>query len=297
MADISDFDYGGQAVMEGVMMRGRRNVAVAVRHPSGRIVLHLEPLEGSLYSSRWAKVPFLRGLLVLWDTLILGVRALIFSANVALEEEKVEFKGPAVWGMVLVSLAFTIGLFFLLPVLLVGLVDRFIPSSFLINILEGLLRLGLFIGYIALIGIWPDIRRFFAYHGAEHKAINAYEAGAPLTPQSVSSYTTAHVRCGTGFLLVVLVSSIFLFALIGRPPFLWRLLSRILLIPLMVSLSYEFIKFAAHHQDNPLLRALLYPGLALQGLTTREPEEGMLEVAIAALNSLLDAEREEAAPT
>jgi len=284
-----EFDYGGQAVMEGVMMRGRNSMAVAVRHPSGRIVIHNEPLKSPLYTSRWWRLPFLRGLVVLWDTLVLGMRSLIYSANVALEEEEVEFRGPAVWGLVLVSLTFAIGIFFLVPLLLVGLIDRFITSALVSNLIEGVLRLGLFLGYIGLIGLLPDIRRFFAYHGAEHKTINAYEAGAPLNPASVTAYTTAHTRCGTGFLLFVLVLSIFVFALLGRPPFIWRILSRLLLIPLIVSVIYEFIKFAARHQDNPLLRALVSPGLALQSLTTREPDEEMLEVAIAALESLLAA--------
>lgn len=287
-----EFDYGGQAVMEGVMMRGRRSMAVAVRHPSGRIVIHNESLKSPLYTSRWWRLPFLRGLVVLWDTLGLGMRSLIYSANVALEEEEVEFRGPAVWGLVFVSLAFAIAIFFLVPLLLVGLIDRFITSALVSNLIEGVLRLGLFLGYIWLIGLLPDIRRFFAYHGAEHKTINAYEAGAPLDPASVAGYATAHARCGTGFLLFVLVVSILVFALLGRPPFILRILSRLLLIPLIVSPVYEFIKFAAHHQDNPLLRALVSPGLALQSLTTREPDEGMLEVAIAALESVLAAKEE-----
>ncbi len=288
--EAQEIDYGGQAVMEGVMMRGRRSMAVAVRHPSGRIVIHNESLKSPLYTSRWWRLPFLRGLVVLWDTLGLGMRSLIYSANVALEEEEVEFRGPAVWGLVLVSLAFAIGIFFLVPLLLVGLIDRFITSALVSNLIEGVLRLGLFLGYIWLIGLLPDIRRFFAYHGAEHKTINAYEAGAPLDPASVAAYATAHTRCGTGFLLFVLVLSILVFALLGRPPFIWRILSRLLLIPLIVSLVYEFIKFAAHHQDNPFLRALISPGLALQSFTTREPDEEMLEVAIVALRSLLVAE-------
>jgi len=286
---VKEFDYGGQAVMEGVMMRDRNSMAVAVRHPSGRIVIHNEPLESPLYTSRWWRLPFLRGLVILWDTLALGMRSLIYSANVALEEEEVEFRGPAVWGLVLVSLAFAIGIFFLVPLLLVGLIDRFITSALVSNLIEGGLRLGLFVGYIGLIGLLPDIRRFFAYHGAEHKTINAFEAGAPLDPASVAAYATAHTRCGTGLLLFVLVLSILVFALLGRPPFIWRILSRLLLIPLIVSLVYEFIKFAARHQDNPLLRALVSPGIALQSLTTREPDEEMLEVAIAALESLLAA--------
>jgi len=264
-------------------------MAVAVRHPTGEILVHHEPLTASIYTSRWGRLPFLRGLVLLWDALVLGVRSLMFSANVALaEEEDVSFDGPLAWGTLLVSLILGIGIFFLGPVFVVRLIDPYLRSSLASNVIEGLVRLGLFLGYVAAIGLLPDIQRVFAYHGAEHKAINAYEAGAELTPGSVRSFSTVHARCGTGFLLVVMVASIFVFSLAGRPGLALRLLSRVALIPVIAGLAYEFIRFsAARYQRNRLVRWLIAPSLALQRLTTREPDESMLEVAIAALKRVL----------
>ena len=274
------------------MMRGSKTMAVAVRHPSGEIIVHSEPLTARIYTSRWGKLPFVRGLALLWDALVLGIRTLMFSADVALaEEEDVSFGGPLMWGTLLISLLFAVGFFFLMPLLLVSLVDRYITSSLLSNIIEGAIRLTLFLAYVVAIGRLPDIRRVFAYHGAEHKTINAYEDGAPLETEAVRAYSTAHARCGTGFLLVVMVLFIFLAALLGRPPIVVRLLSRLLLIPVVASLAYEFIKFsAARCQSNAFIRALIAPNLALQSLTTREPDDSMLEVAIAALKRVLAGE-------
>ncbi len=264
-------------------------MAVAVRHPSGEIVLHGEPLTAGIYTSRWGQLPFLRGLALLWDALVLGVRSLMFSADVALaEEEEVSFDGPLAWGTIAVSLALGVGIFFMAPVFVVRLVDPYLGSSLVSNVIEGVVRLGLFIGYVAAIGLLPDIQRVFAYHGAEHKTINAYEAGAELTPESVGRFSTVHVRCGTGFLLVVMVLSVFVFSLAGRPGLLLRLFSRVALIPLIAGLAYEFIRFSAdHYQQSRLVRWLISPSLALQRLTTREPDESMLEVAIAALKRVL----------
>ncbi|MHB9034943.1 MAG: DUF1385 domain-containing protein, partial [Anaerolineae bacterium] len=203
---------------------------------------------------------------------------------------------PLAWGTVAVSLAFGVGLFFLLPALLTGLIDRAISSALLSNLLEGLVRLAIVISYLALTGLMPDIRRVFAYHGAEHKTINAYEAGAELTPAGVAPYSTAHTRCGTGFLLVVVVIFILLSTFLGRPPLLLRLASRIILIPIVAGIAYEWLKFSAHHYAHSrIIRILAAPGLALQRLTTREPEPAMLEVAIAALQSVL-ASQETAQP-
>lgn len=282
--------FGGQAVIEGVMMRGRTALAVAVRAPSGQIVLHTEPLDRRIYASRWSRVPFLRGLTVLWDALVLGIRTLIFSANVALEGEEAEFKGPAVWGTLLFSLILAVSIFFVLPTLIINYLDQFIASSMLSNLVEGLIRLAFFLAYIALIGLSADIRRVFAYHGAEHKTINAYEQGAPLDPAAVQRFPTAHLRCGTSFLLLVFVVAILLFALLGRPPLWERIFSRLLLIPVIVGLSYEFIRFSARHAGSLWLSWLTWPGLLLQRLTTREPDDGMVEVAIAALRPLIDIE-------
>lgn len=287
---MSEYHYGGQAILEGVMMRGRQNVSVAVRAPSGKIVTHREPLDSPLYRSPLSKLPFVRGLVMLWDTLALGYRALTFSANVALEEEDVKFGGGMMWGTLIVSLLFGIGLFFLLPTFLVGLIDRTIDSAFLSNLVEGFIRIAIFLGYLAAISLLPDIRRVFAYHGAEHKAVNAYEAGVPLEVTSVQRRTTAHTRCGTSFLLAVMVIFVLLSTLLGRPPFWQRLLWRIVLIPVVAGISYEWLKFSAAHDDHPVMRWLTAPGLALQRFSTREPSDDMVEVAIVALRDVIAAD-------
>jgi uncharacterized protein YqhQ len=228
----------------------------------------------------------------LWDALGIGVRALLWSANVAVADDAkgVQFQGPAVWGTLAVSLTFSIALFFLTPSFLVGLFDAYIQSELLTNILEGVVRLGLVVGYIALVGQLSEVRRVFQYHGAEHKTINAYEAGAELTPASVQKFSLQHPRCGTGFLLVVVVLSIFFFALLGRPPLWLRLISRVVLIPIVATVAYEFIRFGAAHYSNPIIRALLAPSMALQKLTTRQPDDSMVEVAITAFTKALAAE-------
>ncbi len=283
----SGFPYGGQAVLEGIMMRGRRWATVAVRAPSSEIVLHSERLPRALYSGWFIKVPFVRGVAMLWDTLVLGMRALMYSANVALKEEEAELSKPMMWGTAGVAIVFAIALFFVAPLLLVGLADHYIESSFVSNVVEGLIRLAVFLAYLWGIGWMPDIRRVFAYHGAEHKCINAHEAGSPLEPSSAASCTTAHPRCGTSFLLVVMAISILIFALLGRPPMALRILSRIVLVPVIAGVAYEFIKFTAVHYSNRLVRWMAAPGLALQRLTTREPDESMLEVGMAALKEVM----------
>ena len=284
------FPYGGQAVLEGVMMRGRRWSTVAVRAPSSEIVLHSERLPRALYDGWFIKVPFLRGIGMLWDTLVLGMKALMFSADVALQEEgegPAELSKPLMWGTVAVAILFAIGLFFVAPLLLVGLVDHYIQSSFVSNVVEGVIRLGVFLLYIWSIGWMPDIRRVYAYHGAEHKCINAREAGRPLDVASAVPFTTAHPRCGTSFLLVVMAVSILVFALLGRPPMVWRIVSRVVLVPVIAGVAYEFIKFTAAHYSNRLVRWMAAPGLLLQRLTTREPDESQLEVGMAALKEVI----------
>lgn len=269
-------------------MRGSQSMAVAVRQPDGEILVHTEPLDPRIYTGPVSQWPFLRALPMLWDALVLGMRTLMFSADVAMaEEEKVEFKGPLAWGTMAVSLIVAVAIFFVTPLLLVGLIDRYITFSFLSNLVEGLIRLLLLVGYIWAIGFMPDIRRVFAYHGAEHKTINAYEADAPLEPKVVQTFTTLHPRCGTGFLLIVVVISILVFSLLGRPPMLWRILSRIVLIPVVAGLGYEVLKFGAAHRHNRLVRWVLAPSLALQHLTTREPTLDMLQVSITALQRVL----------
>ncbi len=287
---MGSFHYGGQAVMEGVMMRGRTATATAVRAPNGEIVIRRKPLTSAIYTSNWARLPFVRGLVLLWETLSLGIGSLMFSASVALAEEEEEMSGAVLWGTLATALALAIGLFFVTPLLLTGLADQFIESPLVSNLVEGAIRLAIFVGYIWGVGRMPDIKRFFIYHGAEHKTINAYEDGVALEPGKVAAYSTAHRRCGTSFLLVVVVLSVFVFALLGRPDMVMRIASRILLVPVIASIAYELIRLGADHPRNPLIRAILSPGMLMQRLTTGEPDEGQLEVAITALRQVLEAD-------
>jgi uncharacterized protein YqhQ len=289
---LPELNYGGQAVIEGVMMRGSKAFAVAVRAPSGDIVVHSEPLTAAVYTKPWAKWPFVRGLTMLWDSLGLGMRTLLFSADVAIGEQEVEFKGPAVWGTVAVSIAVAVGLFFLLPSLIAKLMDQVLISNLAFSLIEGVIRLAFFLGYVAVIGRWGDVKRVFSYHGAEHKTINAYEAGVSLDPDSIDHYSTQHMRCGTSFLLTVLLVSIVIFAPFRFPQIYWRLLSRIVMIPVVAGISYEFIKLAARHSSNILVRILTAPGLLMQRLTTNLPDKGMIEVALAAFKAVLSTEKE-----
>lgn len=285
------FNYGGQAVIEGVMMRGSRHMALAVRDPEGQIIVHEEPINSSLYNGFWSKVPFVRGLGLLWDSLGLGMRALTFSADVAMGDEG-EFSGPMAWGTIALSMAIAVGLFFLMPAAAADGLHSLtgLDSPFVGNVIEGIIRLLLVVGYIWAIGRMEDIERLFSYHGAEHKTINAYEDGAPLTPESVARYPLEHPRCGTGFLLVVVFISVLIFAMLGRPPILLRLVSRIVLIPVVAGIAYEYIKLLARNLDKPLARVLVAPQLWLQKLTTREPSPDMLEVSIEALERVLASE-------
>lgn len=293
---MAKYYYGGQAVLEGVMMRGRRMMSVAVRSPSGEVVVHEEPLTAAIYTKRWGQWPFVRGLGMLWDALGLGMRALLFSADVAVtaeadeEGEKVEFKGPLAWTTVGASLILGIGIFFLVPSAIARFLQGYFSGDLLNSFIEGIVRLVFFVLYIIGIGQMPDIRRVFAYHGAEHKTINAYEAGVPLEPASVAAFSTRHVRCGTSFLLIVLTLSIILFAPFNFHNLALRFASRIVLIPVVAGIAYEFIRFSAAHQSHWLMRLAVEPGLALQGLTTREPDLSMLEVAIRALKPVLAAD-------
>jgi len=287
------FNYGGQAVIEGVMMRGRKHMAVAVRNPDGEIVLHTEPLNPRIYASFINKVPFLRGFTLLWDALVLGMRTLMFSAEVAMGEEEAEFSGPMAWGTIAISLTLAIAIFFVSPLGLISLLNNFVVELPILiqHLIEGVVRLLLFLGYVWAIGQMEDIKRVFGYHGAEHKAINAYEQGVELVPNKVAQCSIVHPRCGTAFLLIVMVISIFIFALVGDPNLWLKIGSRIVLIPVIAGLAYEFLKFSAAHQNNPIMKILIAPGLALQGMTTRDPDESMLEVSITALKTLLAAEQ------
>jgi uncharacterized protein YqhQ len=296
---LPDFFYGGQALIEGVMMRGRTTVAMSVRPPSGEIRTYSEPLPAALARGRLARIPFVRGVLVLYEALVIGTRMLMRSAAIATEGEDLQIgRGTLAVTMVL-SIGLAIGLFFVLPLFLSTFAQRATESDLLANVAEGLIRLAIFIGYIALIGRTGEVRRVFAYHGAEHKAISAHEAQRPLTPEEVDRFSTAHTRCGTTFLLIVVVISIFFFGLIPRSgvPLPLLFLSRVVLIPVIAGVAYELVRFGARHYGNGLVRALYAPGLWLQALTTRPPDHGMLEVSIASLESCLAADRDAAAPS
>ncbi len=321
---VKRFPYGGQAVLEGVMMRGLHQATVAVRTPGGEIVFKHEPLNVKRRHT-WENLPFLRGVLMLWDALYLGTRALNFSAAVAIAEEEeqaasqgaeeshqetagvIETNGqeasPAandaagkqpsdavMYATVAVSLLFGIGLFFVLPTFLGSLAERFGASPLLREVIKSLIQMVLFIGYIVLIGRLPDIKRVFGYHGAEHKAINAYEAGAPLTVDSVRTFTLIHPRCGTSFLLVVLLISFVVFLFVRDLPLWARLLSHIPLIPLVAAIAYELLRLSAANYHRAWVRAVVGPSLALQRLTTREPDDTMIATAIAALLPVLAAD-------
>lgn len=319
---MAKFYYGGQALIEGVMMRGRRSVAAAIRRPDGSIYLYEEALNPRLYQNRLFRLPFLRGVFLLWEMLVLGTRMMTLSANIAsgaidpaapryhfgtpsTREANTQISGnpidtlpekpetpPQIGGAslaitLLVSLGFAIAVFFLGPLLLAGLLHNQIGEGWFNLTFEGLIRLGLLIGYLYLIGRIPDIQRVFGYHGAEHKAINTMEHGEPLDVPHVRQASRVHTRCGTGFLLLVVVVSILVFALVGSPSILIKVVSRVLLVPVVAGVAYELMRLGAANYRYRIVRWLLAPGLALQGLTTREPDDSMIECAIAALNRVM----------
>ena len=306
-SQLTPVNYGGQAVSEGVMMRGSRALSVAVRNPQGDIVVHTEPLDPRIYGGRLAKTPFIRGLTLLWDALGLGIKSLMFSAEVALQEEdktgadgqpEKVFEGPVQWTLVAFSLTMSILLFFVLPTFVAHLVERALNMTgqpVFVNFVEGMIRLALLIGYIWAIGRMADVKRLYGYHGAEHKTINAYEAGADLSPVSVARFPLEHPRCGTAFLLTVVVISILVYSLLPPLDLLPRILSRLVLLPVIAGIAYEFLKFTASRQANPFVRLLTKPNLAMQRLTTREPDLEMLAVAIAAFENVLAYERSQSA--
>jgi uncharacterized protein YqhQ len=290
-----DAPVGGQAVLEGVMMRGISTWAVAVRNPEGQIELSSEPLVPWAKRHRLWRVPVLRGVVALGESLKIGFRALAISANAQLEEDddgNKEEIGGWVWGLTIVlSMALAVGLFFVVPVGLTSLIKDQLGSPLLFWLIEGVLRTTIFIVYIVAISRLPDLRRVFEYHGAEHKTISCYEAEDELVPARAKLYSRLHPRCGTSFLLIVMVLAIFVFAPIGLPAWYWLLASRILGIPLIAGLSYEVIKWAGKNRRKRWVRAVMWPGLMLQNLTTREPDEEQLAVAIAALEKVLAEEK------
>ncbi len=281
------FHYGGQAVIEGVMIRGLGSMVTAVRRPDGGIAVDTQPLPKLAKSRAW-RIPVVRGVVVLVETLILGIKALTYSANVSMEEEGEKLSGGATGGVVALAVAFAVGVFFIAPLFLTRVIGAHIESVILFNLVEGFIRLGFFVAYLKIMSLSASLKRVFAYHGAEHKTINAYEAGAALEVGAVRGYSTAHRRCGTSFLFIVLIIAIFVFAFIGRPDLWLMVLLRVVLIPVIAGLGYEAVQFGARHDNNAFVRALVAPGLWLQSLTTAEPDEKQLEVAIASLTRAVE---------
>jgi uncharacterized protein YqhQ len=290
MAESKMPHYGGQALIEGVLMRGKNYLVASFRDPKGNIVTEEEKLQG-IYKSGLAKLPFTRGLVILWDSLVLGMKYITLSANIQAEEEDEKIEGGSLVLTVLFSIALAVGLFFILPTLIATWFGNWVQTSgFMTNLVEGVIRLAILVGYIWAIGLSSDIARVFSYHGAEHKTINAFEDGADLEVGSVMKYPVEHPRCGTAFLLTLVILSILVFSMLG-PMALWlKLLSRIFLIPILAMLSYEVIRWMGDHSENPLVKILVAPNLGLQKLTTREPDEQMVEVALTSFKHLLQLE-------
>lgn len=295
---MEKINIGGQAVLEGVMMRAPRAMAIAVRRPSGEIVVKREQMPPLAERFPLVKLPLLRGAVALATSLVIGIKALNFSANEALVEEeqegqeakKEELSSWALAGTMVVAFGFGIALFFVLPLYLTKLLVPVIgDNNIVFNLVDGLIRVAVFLLYIWSIAKMKDIERVFQYHGAEHKTIYAFEAGAELTLEKVKGFSRLHPRCGTSFLLIVMLVSIAVFSLIPKAwPFVWKALSRVVLLPLIAGISYEFLKWSAKNDQHPLVKLVITPGLALQRLTTREPDDDQLEVAIRSVQEALD---------
>jgi uncharacterized protein YqhQ len=286
------FNYGGQALIEGVLMRGRDAIAVAFRHPEGHIVWASESLDKGPHAWRFAKTPFVRGLVVLYETLVVGTRWLIRSANIQASADGIELGRGSVALMLGLTLVLGVGIFFLLPLFIATFTTANVQADWVQHIVEGLVRVGIFLGYLALIARAPDIRRVFEYHGAEHMTIHALEAGDPLTTDAVRKYPTAHPRCGTEFLVVVIALSIFAFSLVGRQSLGIMVISRLLLIPVIAAIGYEILRFGARHRGNPLVKAIMAPGILVQMITTKRPTDDQIEVAIVSMEQALQADGE-----
>jgi uncharacterized protein YqhQ len=286
------YTYGGQALIEGVLMRGRDAIAVALRHPDGRIVYATERLDSGFHGTRWSKLPLLRGLVVLYETLVVGTRWLVRSANVQAEEDGVELGKGGIALMLGITLVLGIGIFFLLPLLIATFTAGSVENDLVQHFVEGLVRVIIFLGYLTLISRMPDIHRVFQYHGAEHMTIHALEANDPLTVDAVRKYPTAHQRCGTEFLVVVILLSIIAFSLVGRQPPLIMVGSRLLLVPVIAAIGYEILKAGARHRGNPIVKVLMYPGILVQMITTKRPTDDMIEVAIVSMEEALRADGE-----
>lgn len=286
------YSYGGQALIEGVMMRGRDAIAVALRSPDGTIIVADERLDTGFHKNAISRAPFIRGLVILYETLFVGTRWLIRSASVQAEEEGVELGKGSVAIMLGVTAVIGVGLFFLLPLGVASVAAGTSDNPFLQHIIEGLVRVVLFIGYLAVLSRTPDVSRTFQYHGAEHMSIHTLEAGLPLRIENVRKFPTAHPRCGTEFLVVVVLLSIVAFSLIGRLSPVMMIGSRILLIPVIAAVGYELLRLGARFRSNPIVRVVMWPGMLVQMITTKQPTDAMIEVAIVALEEALKADGE-----
>lgn len=286
---------GGQAVIEGVMMRGKRHWAVTVRRPDGQLVGMTADIPGSGHA-RLTKLPVFRGARALWEALSLAMKALSFSASQAAGDEEQAPTRREVGFSIALGVLLAVGLFIVVPAFVTNLFARWIGRGVLWNLVDGLIRIAVFVSYLALIARIPDIRRVFEYHGAEHKTIHAFEHGVALEPRAIQGFSTSHVRCGTSFLLVVMVLAILVFSFVTSPSVLVRILARVVLIPVVAGLSYEVIKLAGDYDHLPLVRAVMWPGLALQSMTTREPSDEQVEVALSSLGSVLALEAGDGGP-
>ncbi|HEY7524627.1 MAG TPA: DUF1385 domain-containing protein [Candidatus Limnocylindrales bacterium] len=293
---MARFTYGGQALIEGVLMRGRDAIAVALRHPDGRIVWATESLDSGFHGTGWSKAPFVRGLVVLYETLVMGTRWLVRSAALAAEEDGVELGRKAIAMTLGIALLAAIGIFFLLPLFLASATAGGVQNDLVQHLVEGLIRVAIFLAYLVVIAQAPDVRRVFQYHGAEHMTIHALEHDEPLTPEAIRRFPTAHPRCGTEFLVVVIALSIVAFSLVGRQSPVIMIGSRILLIPVIAAVGYELLRLGARHRGNPAVRVLMYPGILVQKITTRQPSDDMIEVAIVSMEQALEADGEQAPP-
>jgi uncharacterized protein YqhQ len=290
---------GGQAVIEGVMMRGVDNWSLAVRRPDETIGVHDFALVSWMKRYPILKTPVIRGVVALVESLVIGVKALTMSANESLgvaEEESPALGKKEIGFTLVIAVAFAVGLFFLAPLFLTGLFRHWLGTGWTFWVIEGCVRVGIFLAYIAVISQFRDLRRVFEYHGAEHMSIHALEHGEVLVPENVEKYKTLHLRCGTSFLLIVMVVSIFVFAIVKWPAWYYLILSRIVLVPLIAGISYEIIKFAGRHENSAVVRVLMAPGLALQWMTTKPPDRGQVEVAIAALDRIIELEPQDRPP-
>ncbi len=285
------YQVGGQAVIEGVMMRSKHFWSLAVRRPDKTISTRVYKNSSLTVNNKFLGLPFVRGVVNLIESMALGFRALSYSVNEATEED-IQFSKKEMTIAIFIAVVFAVGVFFVLPTLIGRSFSSYFPNTIVYNLMEGLVRIGLFLAYILLVSQLKDIKRIFQYHGAEHKTIQAYEHDKEIKLENVKKYTTVHVRCGTSFLLIVMVVAIFVFALLGRPPLPLRILYRVLLIPVVAGISYELIKLAGKFSKYRIVNILFYPGLLLQKITTREPDDSQLEVAMSSFNRVIAAEED-----